>query len=192
MRIGIDIDDTICISYEPILTVLRDYYRKDIPSIDTDVILENYCDYIEKKGFDYQNFAKQHYEKCLANAKLRDGALKYINKLKEDGHEIYVITGRSKKYYDDPYKFSYNYLKQNNIPFDKLITDAKTKGDVCEQERIDLFVDDNLNNCYDIKRHNIDCLVFDHLLNKGNNDFKRVYNFEDVYNYVRGVMKWKE
>ena len=108
-----------------------------------------------------------------------------LNKLKEDGHKIIIITARTYEEYDDPYKISYEYLKKNNIPFDKLIVNAKDKASTSVLEGIDLFIDDNTLNCKAVLSKGIETLQYDTTFVKPSKNLKRVYSWEEVYKVVK-------
>jgi len=70
-----------------------------------------------------------------------------IHNLKELGHTIIIITARTDEFHDNPYRQSKEWLEKNNIEYDKLVVNARDKGMACIEEKIDLYIDDNLNNC---------------------------------------------
>ena len=49
-----------------------------------------------------------------------EGASKYIKKLKQDGHTIYIISGRDNGEYTDSYNMTKNWLEKYDITYDKL------------------------------------------------------------------------
>jgi len=180
MRIGIDIDDTICYSIENMLPYICEFYGLDYKE--------------EKKkglGYDayhflpnYREFANQYYERVMIEAELKEQADYYINKLHELGHKIIFITARSKYGFADPYELSKKYLEKYNIHYDKLIIAALEKGKVCRDENIDVFIDDNLRNCYNVEKVDVKVLLFDNTFNKEDEHFERVNNWEEVYNKI--------
>ena len=180
MRIGIDIDDTICCSIENILPHICKYYN-----LDYEVEKNKSLSYEYYHGLDnYLDFAKKHYDKIMPNAKLKENSSYYINKLHKLGHEIIFITARNNLGFDDPYKLSSDYLKKHNIHYDKLIVGIEEKGAVCKDENIDIFIDDNLRNCASVEKENIDVWLFDNCFNRDDNHFDRVYNWENIYNRI--------
>lgn len=180
MRIGIDIDDTICYSIENMLPYICKCYNLDY-DIEKSKCLS--YDYYHKFP-DYYDFAIKYYEKVMPYAKLKEGANYYINKLHDLGHEIIFVTARSSYGFKDPYRVSSEYLDKYNICYDKLIVGAKEKGKVCREENIDIFIDDNLRNCDSVLKENINVWLFDNYFNKDDNRFDRVYNWEDIYNRI--------
>ena len=136
-------------------------------------------------GCDYTEFCKKTYDEVLVNAKAKENASEVLQKLKQEGNEIIIITARTEKAYNEPYETSYKFLVHNNIPFDKLLVGKLNKGQACKEEGIDIFIDDNLDNCYNIKKYGIDVILYDSPLNQDNNDFKRVKNFNELYEILR-------
>lgn len=180
MRIGIDIDDTICNSLENMLPYICKFYN-----LDYDEQIKGGYPYEYYHNLpNYYDFAMEFYEKVMPNATLKDGADFYINKLYELGHDVIFITARNDLGFSDPYKLSYDYLKKNNIKFNKLIVAAKEKGKICREEKIDLFIDDSLKNCFNVEKENIEVWLFDNYFNQNIKHFDRVYNWEEIYNRI--------
>ena len=63
-------------------------------------------------------FLKDIQEGITNKAIPRDNAVNVINKLKNDGHKIIIITARDSEFHDDPYKYSKDWLDKNNIYYD--------------------------------------------------------------------------
>ena len=192
MRIGIDIDNTLT----DIQKDLNNAAYKYANSLNKKINFKN-LELIDKKndgniyqkafGFTHEElkyFLKNIQENITNNAIPREGVLEFINKLHSDGHEIYMITARDLEFHDDPYKQSEEWLKKNNIYYDKLIVNARIKGKVCKEEKVDLFIDDNINNCLDVKRYGIKTIC----LNTNNccKDKIPIFdNWTDIYNYIK-------
>lgn len=183
MRIGIDIDDTICDSWNTIIPIISDYFKineQEIRNSD-----KAYFEVLNCSLDEWYKFVREKFELLAPYFELKENAVNIINKLKEEGNKIIFVTARSNNGYSDPYKISYDYLTINNIKFDKLIVNGYDKGKICKQESIDLFIDDNINNCQNISSYGIDILLFDANFNRKCNDFKRVYNWNEVYEYIK-------
>lgn len=185
MRIGIDIDDTICDTCEFLIPHLSEHFKVDkklLENIDiTDYNALN-CTYEE-----YIKYVKENYKNFALNYKLKYCACEIINKLKDEGHQIIFITARSFRGFDDPYKTSFDYLKKNNIKFDKIIVNAKNKGQVCVDEKIDIFIDDSIENCISVYDKKVPVLLFNTRYNKNCNLFKRVFDWKEIYLEIEKV-----
>jgi len=180
VRIGIDIDDTICYSIENILPYICEYYK-----LDYELEKEKTLSYDAYHSLpNYYEFSRKYYDLIMPNAKLKERADYYINKLYERGHEIIFITARNYLGFTDPYKLSSEYLEKYNIHYNKLIVGVAEKGKICKEEDIDIFIDDNLKNCSNVEKENIKVWLFDNGFNRHDNHFDRVYNWEEVYNKI--------
>ena len=179
MRIGIDIDDTICNTWDFVMPYLSKHFNISINNLkNSDKIYYEACNatYLE-----YCKFAKKYYSTIALKYKLKPNVRKIIKKLKKDGHEIIFITARNINGFNDPYKTSLKYLEKHKIPFDKLIVNAKEKASICLDEKIDLFIDDSVKNCLEVSNVNIPVLLFSNKYNEKCTLFKRVFNLEEIY-----------
>lgn len=147
MRIGIDIDN--CISnFDD--TLLKEYLKHDQKLRNTGIINEN-PEYLRKGMFDWteeeeKNFYNENIENFARNLKPIEDTSYYIKKLKNEGHEIYIITGRNNGEYTNPNELTKEWLDKYNIVYDKLIFtnayDKHAKTEVCLENNIDLMIED--------------------------------------------------
>ena len=152
MRIGIDIDNTLTDIQQDLNNAAYMYatrLNKHLDLKNLNLIDKNNDGNIYQKAFGFTDeelkyFLKDIQENITTNAIPRKGTLEFINKLHLEGYEIYIITARDSEFHDDPYKQSEEWLKKNNIYYDKLIVNARNKGKVCKEEKVDLFIDDNI------------------------------------------------
>lgn len=178
MRIGLDIDDTICDTLEFVLPYCCKYYGINYEEIKNKNYPVNY--FIDNYG--YYDFAKKYYDKLIPYVPLKKDVVKYLNKLKKRGHQIIFITARSNKGLDNPYQITYDYLVKNNVPFDTLITGAKDKDEVCIEEEIEIYIDNDSNNCLAVSNKGITTYLMDKQKNK---NFKVVKSFKQIYKLIK-------
>ena len=125
MNIGIDIDNVIS-SFDNAL--LEEYIKHDKKLRNTGIIDET--KYMTKGMFDWskeenESFYKNNIERIAINLKPINRAKETIDKLKEDGNKIYIISGRNNGEYTNPRKMTEKWLAKYNINYDELIlTDA--------------------------------------------------------------------
>ena len=188
MKIGIDIDNVLS-NFNEIL--LNDYLEHDKTLNNNGIIHKG--EYI-RKMFDWdtsyeQNYYRNNIERLASLLTPIKNSSRYINKLKEDGNEIYIISGRDNGEYSNPYDMTINWLKKYNIPYDKLIlTNAykhQEKAEVCKELGIDIMIDDSINVCKKCSDNNIECILFETPYNKEEKRFNRINSWEEIYNYVR-------
>lgn len=184
MNIGIDIDDTITNTYETLIPIIIMKY-----GMRFDKLLKQNPSYSMLHNVlpDFKSFVLDNYTTMAKMVPLKKGVVDVLNKLKEDGHKIIFISARNNIEYNNPYDISYNYLKANNIPFDKLIVNVKDKAKECILQDIDLFIDDNTKNCKAVKNKGIETLQFGTIFTPRNKYLKRVNTWEEVYNQVQAM-----
>lgn len=181
MRIGIDIDDTITNSWE----YLKPIYEKEFDIKINDTSLPYYKAVNEKIDLTFDEFAGRlnKYDYLKTNIPIKTDAIEILNKLKQEGHTIIFITARGKTY-KDPYKITKEYLDKFNIPYDKIILEAWDKSISCQEEEIDLFIDDSPKHCEEVIDNGIDVLMMETNYNKNYSQFKHVANWYQVYDYI--------
>ena len=190
MRIGIDIDN--CISnFDD--TLLKEYLKHDKELRNTGIINKN-PEYLRKGMFDWT----EEEESSFYHANIEDFAIKlrpiedsvyYIRKLKEDGHEIYIITGRNNGEYINPKELTTQWLDKYNIVYDKLIFtnayDKHAKTEVCLENNIDLMIEDKPKNINTISNE-IPVICYHANYNEQCNgkNIYRCYSWYDIYDKI--------
>ena len=189
MRIGIDIDNVISNFNNELL---KAYIEHDKELRNTGIINNN-APYIRNGMFDWTDeeekiFYKNNIEKIAINLKAIEGASKYIKKLKQDRHTIYIISGRDNGEYTDPYNMTKNWLEKYDITYDKLfLVDAynsHSKTEICLENNVDIMIDDSKRMCTDIKKHGIRAFIMDTPYNRDTNEFKRVCSWKEIYDII--------
>lgn len=191
MKIGIDIDNTLTEVQNELNTAAYNYAKKLRKNInESEDLLEDINNngnfYKEKFKFSYDElkyFLKNIQEEIINKATPRKNVVKCIDKLREQGNEIYIITARDSEFHDDPYKLSKEWLEKNNINYDKLIVNARKKAPICKKENIDIFIDDQLNNCIEISKIGIKTIR----ISENEIDYENIVslkNWDDIYNFI--------
>lgn len=184
MTIGIDIDDTICDTINNIIPALCEYYK-----LDKNDFIDSYKkdNSIIEKLPNYLDFAQIYYPKILPTLPLFKDCQKYINKLHEN-NKIIFITARLTLGKDLSYKYGYDYLTKNGIIFDDLLIGVKDKKKICDDYNIDVFIDNNINNCVKVSNNkDIKVLLYDNEYNKNNNTLTRVYSWKEIYEVISNL-----
>jgi uncharacterized HAD superfamily protein len=193
MRIGIDIDDTLNDVKEKLENAGFNYAKslgKNIVLSDDKCRKDNKGSHISDKfNFTYEelkHFLGPIQDEIINNANPKNNASNILKKLKELGHEIYIITARDSEFHEDPYKQSKEWLDSNNIVFDKLIVNAIEKDIICKEENIDLFIDDSLYNCISVSNLGIKTILFSN--NESNySNIISISNWNDIYKYIESI-----
>ena len=185
MRIGIDIDDTMTFIKDDLLEAAINY-DKSLGNSGK-FLNDNY--YVGKRfewnKEEYSYFMGEVRKQVVNNAKLRPGLIEVLTKLKEMGHEIIIITARSNRYYKDSHNMTIDWLRKEQIPYDKLILPSVNKKKDCLEEQIDIFLDDDVNNCLSVSSAGIKTFIMDNVDNYlEDKDITRVYDFYDFFDKI--------
>lgn len=198
MRIGVDIDNVISTFNEELL---EEYIKHNEELGYSNEINEN-ADYITRGMFNWaegevEAFYRDNIERIVNKLSVKDGAKEYIDKLKNDGHSIYIITGRDNGEHSDPYNNTKKWLDDNAIYYDKLIltnaykNDEHGKSEKCIENNVDIMIDDSVHICRDCINYGITTLLMDTPYNKQVNDIQRVHNWKEIYEYITQYKKEK-
>lgn len=196
MRIGIDIDGVLTNIEQYLLDYMTKYCVEN--NIDFKIGSSNY-DYAKTFNITTEQekkFWKEYLEKYAINEKARPFASEIIKKLKEDGHEIYIVTARWLTNRDDEVgenmrRIVKNWLVENNIIYDKLVfskAEKERKSQEMLEHKIDLMIEDSPSNikelsniipviCYNTG-YNRDCV---------GNQITRCYSWYDIYTKIKDM-----
>ena len=190
MKIGIDIDNTLTDVKEKLNEAAYNYAislgkKVDKSYLQTEDINndgESYKNVFQFSDNELKYFLKDIQESITNSALPRENVREVLLKLKNKGFEIIIVTARDFEFHDDPYKLSKDWLDKNNILFDKLIVNARDKATVCEEENINIFIDDQLNNCLNISQKGIKTIMISDKINNINNivilnDWNKIYDY---------------
>ena len=157
MRIGIDIDDTMCRTTEIVHDCLGKYAEEHHLN-DLDIMNDE-----ELKREFFEDYIEEIYE----NAVVKRSCADVIRRLRNKGNEIYLISARSNTFLTNTeynvLEITENWLKKNGIVVDKIILEAygDVKADICKKYQIDIMIDDNPLNYQKILEKGCRCILFD-------------------------------
>ena len=106
--------------------------------------------------------------------------------LKEQGHELIVITARGghvKEMKDDAIRI----LEENNIKFDKYYWQVEDKLEICKKEKIDVMIDDDWRIIKQLSENGVKTFYFrDKNLKKLEEKkfVKEINNWGDIYREI--------
>lgn len=180
MRIGIDVDDTITNSWKYLIPIYKKIFNVEIDENS----LPYYNSVKDKMSLDeFLEIGKKHEEE-MQKVPIKEDVSEVLTKLKKEGHTIIIITARGKSY-KNPYEHTKKYLEKHNIPYDKIIVDTWDKAKACQEEKIDLFIDDAKKHCEEVLVCGIDTLMMETNYNKEYKEFRHVKNWQEVYEYIK-------
>lgn len=185
MRIGLDIDNVIS-NFDDTLT--KEYLKHDKELRNNGII--NKDKYITRGMFDWseeenKEFYYSNIERIAKLLKPIKESVYYIKKLKQEGNEIYIISGRENGEYTNAFKMTKEWLDKYEIPYDKIIlTDTHSqhqKTEECIKNNIDIMIDDSVDKCKDLENNGITTYMMNTRFNQ-NVEFKnRVSKWKEIY-----------
>lgn len=193
MKIGIDIDNVISNFNDELL---KEYLKHDKELRNTGIINEDV--FIRYGMFDWTEkeeaeFYKNNIERIAIKLKPIHRATETIKKLKEDGNEIIIISGRNNGEYNNPYKLTEEWLAKYNIVYDKLIlTNAynkEEKANICKENNIDIMIEDSTQTAINIEKVGTKVLFMNTRYNKNNENFEKVSNWKEIYSKISKLYK---
>lgn len=144
MNIAIDIDDTLTNSFAYFLPYVAEFFGADPAQLDRDNI--SYSNLPPQWKPREIEFCKSCYDRTAADTPFKPGAAEAVRTLRQLGHRIVIITGRTGEFYTDPYETTRQELHNGGIEYDRLIC-TLDKGRACREEQIDVLIDDLPANC---------------------------------------------
>lgn len=194
MKIGIDIDNCISNFND---TLLQEYLKHDKELRNTGIINKN-AEYLRRGMFDWteeeeKSFYHANIENFAKKLKPIEDSSFYIQKLKEEGHEIYIITGRENGEYSNPYEMTKQWLEKHGFVYDQLILtnayDKHAKTVVCLEHHIDIMIEDNTRISLDLIENGIKVLTMNTRYNQEEKTLDRVSKWKEIYERITGKNK---
>ncbi len=195
-NIGIDIDNVISNFDEELL---KEFISHDKCLRNVGIVNAN-ADYITNGMFDWtreetNSFYCANIERIAKRLDVIDKAPDYIKKLKDDGYGIYIVSGRDNGDYQDAYQMTVDWLSKNGIEYDKLIlTNSKNFSDkamVCIENDISIIIDDSVKTLVEAYNRGIITLLMDTPYNRKEKSLKRVYNWNEIYEFITAINREK-
>ena len=156
MRIGVDMDDTICRTTEIVHDRLETY-SEELGINPLDIMNDE-----ELK----QNFFAIYGEDIYENVEIKRNVAAVLKRIRNKGNEIYLITSREDNFETskvDAYEITKKWLEKHDIEVDAIITSVygETRAETCKKYNIDLMIDDDPYNYKKIISIGKKCLLFD-------------------------------
>jgi len=147
MKIGIDVDNTITNT----LPILKEYCKKYNDKVIKRNLKMNEKGYNTNTLYEWTKeenliFCNKYFHEIFMQVDVKENAREIIEKIKNEGNEIYIITARSEPTIIDPYNITKDFLDKNNIVYDKIIVNCKDKYTYCKENDIEIMIDDEPQN----------------------------------------------
>ena len=85
--------------------------------------------------------------------------------------------------------YTQKWLEKNNIPYDKLVMNAQNKLEVSKENNIDIFIDDSIEHCRNVKNGGITAFLYTSTCNQGIEvpELTRVNSWIQIYNKYKKI-----
>ena len=196
MRIGIDIDGVLTdIEQWQLDYGSKFYFEKYGKEIQNNEGYETTDIFKVDSKLD-DEFWTEYFKDYSTNVDVRKLASEVIQKLKQDGNEIYIITARgsflshsaSVMSIEENRNIVLDWLKRNEIEYDDIIFSPEDKLSICRENNIDLMIEDKVDNINKISTK-IPVICFHAGYNKNciGNNIIRCYSWYDIYSKINSI-----
>lgn len=193
MRIGIDIDDTTVVTIHSMIKY-ADKYNSEVLGLETNNdklgLIQNRYYLKAIYGWDdttKYNFFEKYYKNVLEECVILPFADEIINKLKNEGNEIFFVTARLSNIPGcNVEEITKKTLEKYNISYDNLFVNILDKVSFCREKNIDIFVEDSYETCVELEKNGIKTYFMTTLMNKNIKEEKtrRVNNWNEIYEHI--------
>lgn len=192
MKIGIDLDGVVY-DTEKAFRVYQELY--DMQVLKQNTKLDEREIRLQKR-FGWTNeivldFFENYVIPIVKEANYMPGAKMILKMLKEEGHELIVITARGITA-PDLIPVTKQRLEKDGITemFSKYYYAVKDKSEVCKNENIDIMIDDSNHNCKNTSENKIKTIYLKDAPSydmEENEYLKVLYNWGEIYRYLKEI-----
>lgn len=193
MKIGIDLDGVVFDSEKDfrIYQELYDIFElKENNKVDEkEIRLEKRFNWPKETAM---NFLDKYHGPVVQEANYMPGAQMILKMLKNEGHELIIITARG-GYNPHIIELTEQRLKKDNMNiFDKYYYGIQNKAEICKNENIDIMIDDSNHNCKATSENGIKTIYLKDAPSyemEENSNLKVLYNWGEIYRYIKEMKK---
>ena len=188
MKIGLDLDGVVFDS-ERIFRVCAELY--DVNVLHKYSVIDNrevkFQDRFDWTKEEMEDFMNKNQTNIIKKSPFMPGAKEVLKLLKQNGHELVIITARGYKV-KEHIAITQDILKQNDMDiFDNYFWGIENKEEICLQEKIDLMIEDSNTKCKILSDNKIKTIYFKDAPNfdmEENEYLKVLYNWGEIYRYI--------
>jgi len=184
MNLGFDIDGVISDFAKTLARVVKKHY--DLKLDETEIC---YHDLDLLLGISKEESSQLVKETLLGDIVLVKGAKEVLLKLYLEGHKIFILTARFKELEN----VTKDWLERRGVPYSHLFMLNEGRKHLADV-KLDLVVEDNLEDAIGWSKKVKNILVFDHPWNRSfnvNGLFKRVYCWKDILDEIEHLENYK-
>jgi uncharacterized HAD superfamily protein len=120
----------------------------------------------------------------------KPNATEVIKKLRAAGNDIIIITARSVRWGELTISKTEDALRRNRFEYDKVVFEAngEDKAKICQENGIDIFIDDSLETCEQVANVGIRTFLFTTEINQSSpipEGVERVQDWSELYEKLK-------
>lgn len=191
MKIGIDVDGVI-LDYERMLKTYSELY--DFIELKKGGMVNRNEHYIRNRyrwtAEERLNFIDKYFVELTKKTSFVPGANDVIKMLKNDGHELIVISARGINAGEAMKDEVIKKFNEEGLLFDKYYWKQEDKLEVAKKEKIDIMIDDYYEVCKKLSQNKIKTIYFrDKEMKKleQNEYLKEVSNWGEIYRIIKNT-----
>lgn len=190
IKIGLDIDDTICNSSEVSLRYALEF---DKTLRNTGIVDANH--YITRGMFDWskeeiKQFSSLYFDYTALEAIPYPGVKEAFDKWHKLGYQIILVSARN-EFFSDARKVTEEWLKKYDLKVDKLYVATNLKDECAFKEGISIYMDDIPSTCKAVYKRGIPAIKMysKYTNNEKIENIPMVRNFEEFVSIVSDMFE---
>lgn len=193
MKIGIDLDGVVFDS-ETDYRVYSELYdllelKRNSKINERELAFQKRFKWSEEEIAD---FFQKYQKKIVEESNYMPGAKMVLSMLKEEGHELLIITARG-TVNEKVIEWTEKRFKNDNMNiFNKTYYKVVNKEEICKKENIDVMIDDSNSNCKKISESKIKTIYLKAAPSydmEENEYLKVLYNWGEIYRYIKDLQE---
>lgn len=140
-----------------------------------------------------EKFWNQYIIEYFTNYPPRAFASEVINQLKKEGNEIYIITARNKwgvpkEHVGKVQEHTKEWLKKNQIDYDKILFTKGSKLPYCKENGIDIMIEDSPTNIVELEKEiPVICFHSNYNAQVEGKNIIRAYAWYHIYDKIKAI-----
>jgi len=201
LKIGIDLDDTICDTASEIIKAATEYHTNILGRILNLKEVSQFKDYfhfahmLEWDAEDIAKFFHYAYPDCLEKVKPLNSVVENVKKLQTLGCEFVIISSRKLSTKKDVLQLTKNWLLKNNFKIDEVNINEEDKSRIITDSNCNMFIDDSYKNCLKVLEEHpkVKVFLFSTRFNSDyvNDNLPKVSDWNDLYKKLVDLMEVK-
>ncbi len=191
MKIGLDFDGVI-FDFENNLRIEAEMYDHELKEkgLKNGIIDARKVKFEDRYNWDEnskKHFFNTYFDKVNRYADFIPGAKLVLDKLKEDGHELIIISARG-AFEESEIDIAEKKINEKGVQFSEINWKVTEKLEMCKSKNIDIMIDDRYGICKTISENKIKTIYFrdkTHEEIEENEYLKEGFNWGQIYRTIK-------